>query len=63
MDRKDARIGVRLTEDEIEKVQQVANLTGCNLSEAVRLMVRGTQLKTVAVIEITPPSMDNLVLA
>jgi hypothetical protein len=63
MDRKDARIGLRLTEDELAKVEQVRALTGGTLSEAVRLMVRGTQLKTVAVIEITPPVPSNFVLA
>lgn len=63
MDRKEARIGLRLTEEELVKVEQIATLRGCTLSEAVRLMVRGTQVKTVAVVEINPPMTNALALA
>jgi hypothetical protein len=63
MDRKDARIGLRLTEDELVKVEQVATLRGCTLSEAVRLMVRGTQVKSVSLVEITPPVSNDLAFA
>lgn len=63
MNRKDARIGLRLTEDELVKVEEIAKLRGCTLSEAVRLLVRGTQVKTVAIIEISPSIDTALVLA
>jgi hypothetical protein len=63
MERKEERIGLRLTGDDLAKAEQIAALRGCTLSEAVRLMIRGTQLKTVAVIEITPPVPSNLALA
>jgi hypothetical protein len=63
MDRKEEQIGLRLTGDELAKAKQVAALRGCSLSEAVRLMIRGTQVKTVAVIEISPSIDTALALA
>lgn len=45
---KSGRIALRLSEEERRKVDQVATLTGCNLSEAVRRMVRATRLEPVA---------------
>lgn len=63
MERKEEQIGLRLTGDELAKAKQVAALKGCTLSEAIRLMIRGTQVKTVALIEISPSVDMNLVLA
>lgn len=63
MDRKDERIGLRLDGDDLAKVDQVAAVRGCTRSEAIRLMVRGTTVKTVAVIEITPQTQNALAFA
>lgn len=63
MDRKDEWVGLRLAGDERAKLAQIAALRQCTISEAIRLMIRGTQVKTVAVIEITPPAQNELVLA
>jgi hypothetical protein len=58
MDRKEARIALRLTEQELGKVEHIAELRGCTLSEAVRSMVRGTVVKSVNLIEITPTNSN-----
>lgn len=63
MPRKEEWVGVRLDDDLHAKVAQIAALRQCSISEALRLMIRGTQVKTVAVIEITPPAKNDLVLA
>ncbi len=64
MARKIERIALRLTENEIEKVQEVARVTGCNLSEAVRQMVRNTRLEPVSVIEVkVQPAINEMILA
>jgi hypothetical protein len=63
MERKDEWVGLRLDGIDHAKLAQIAALRQCTLSEALRLMIRGTQVKTVAVIEITPPAQNELVVA
>jgi hypothetical protein len=41
-----------MTPEEKAKVEQVATLDGCTLSEAMRRVIRGTRFEPVSVIEI-----------
>jgi hypothetical protein len=62
MKRKDERIAVRLSQEELAKVQTVAALTDCTMSEAVRRIVRATRLQPVVVID-AQPSSEEMVMA
>ena len=60
MNRKDAFVALRLTEEERSKIERIAQLRGCSMSEAVRLLVRGTQVKMLAIHEIAPSLASEL---
>lgn len=58
------RIGIRFTEEDAAKVRRIAKFAGCNFSEAVRRIVRATQVEpAVFVLATDQPSSNGNSLA
>lgn len=43
------RIGVRLNQEEVEKVKKIADFAGCSFSEAVRRVIRATRVESATI--------------
>lgn len=52
-------LALRLTGDELARVRQIAKANDCTLSQAVRLCLKATTFRTVAVLEVEPPTNCN----